>query len=158
MGSSFRGRRMPGEEASAAAKVRGATGRGLLGRDLRQQGVLAAAVCLVIGQAVCHFPKPDACSELRRILAYFCAFCASRSNFAEFLRFTAAGHFALDALVNVLGVTAPLSCQLLRISILFCSFLFDEQIYFPRRRNGDDRAAAHWFGGLSENNERSESV
>ena len=80
-----------------------------------------------------------------RILQNFC-------NLQQLVR------FARDALVNVFGLTAPLSMPASANFFYFCSFLFDEQIYFPRRRNGDDRAAAHWFGGLSENNGRSESV
>ena len=118
---------MPVAEAAAAAKVRGASGRGLLGRDSRQRGVLAAVVRLRFWQAECHFPKPGTFSEFRRILAYFSRFLRFARIFAEFLRFTAAGHFALDALVIVLGLT-------FRFLTSFCEFLFYFAAFFLTNR------------------------
>ena len=86
-------------------------------------------------------------------LHIFALFALLRSNFAEFLQFAAAGSFARNALVIVLGLTAPLSMPASANFFYFCSFLFDEQIYFPRRATCDDRTAAHLFSRLWGNNE-----
>ena len=63
MGSSFRGRRMPVGLASETAKIRGAAGRGLSGRGLRQQAVLAVDVGLELSGSPSG--KPNATSPSR---------------------------------------------------------------------------------------------
>ena len=140
-----RGWRVPG------AKVRGASGRGLLGRDSRQRGVLA------LGLVVGALGKPYACAQAAMrctqagSLAYFARvggslaagfFSASRFEIflRKFLEFQQLVVSLANTLVNVFG----LACSSFSLSCCnFISFLhFDfDQIYFPHRSSSDVRTS-----------------
>ena len=64
---------------SPDAKIRGASGRGLLGRDSRQRGVLA------LGLVVGALGKPYACAQTGRVMLkpeFFMFLARARGSFA----------------------------------------------------------------------------
>ena len=84
--------------------------------------------------------KPNATSPSRmpfpnsgEFSTIFAPFCASPEFFAEFSAIRSSWTVRARCARNCSRAYFPLSHQLLRISLLFCSFLFDEQIIFPRR-------------------------
>ena len=118
---------MPVAEAAAAAKVRGASGRGLLWKRLaparrlggcRLSRLLASRMPLP--QAGCRFRIPENSRRFLRFLRF-------ARIFAEFSAIRSSWNFALDALVIVLGLT-------FRFLTSFCEFLCDFAAFFLTNR------------------------